>query len=161
MNGAPGAERRPVLIIVCGLPGSGKTTMARHLADERGGIRLSPDDWMQALEIDLWDSGVRDKVERLQWALGRDLLRTGNVVIVEWGTWGRDERTTLREEARALGAQVELVMLDPPVDELYRRITGRGQEDPAITLADLEQWDAVIQRPDAAELAGYDAVIST
>ncbi|HVK34029.1 MAG TPA: AAA family ATPase, partial [Microlunatus sp.] len=79
----------PVLIIVCGLPGAGKTTISRSLATERTGIRLCPDDWLEALEISLWDEQLRDRVERLQWELARDLLRAGNVVIIEWGTWGR------------------------------------------------------------------------
>ena len=149
----------PVLIIVCGLPGAGKTTMARSLATERTGIRLCPDDWLEALEISLWDEQLRDRVERLQWELARDLLRAGNVVIIEWGTWGRDERERLRLEARTLGAQAELVFLDPPLDELWRRIEARGQEDPPITRANIEQWDRTIQRPDADELADYDTSV--
>ena len=147
----------PVLIIVCGLPGAGKTTISRSLATERTGIRLCPDDWLEALEISLWDEQLRDRVERLQWELARDLLRAGNVVIIEWGTWGRDERERLRLEARTLGAQAELVFLDPPLDELWRRIEARGQESPPIPRDDLDRWDRVFQRPDAEELAAYDS----
>ncbi|HEY5784619.1 MAG TPA: ATP-binding protein [Microlunatus sp.] len=145
-----------VLIIVCGLPGAGKTTVARSLASERTGIRLCPDDWLEALDISLWDERLRDRIERLQWDLGRELLRAGNVVIIEWGTWGREERDRLLMEARTLGAQVELVFLDPPLDELWRRIETRGQEDPPIPRSDLDRWDRVFERPGEDELAEYD-----
>ena len=37
------------LIIVCGLPGSGKTTTATELAARRQGVRLNPDEWLAAL----------------------------------------------------------------------------------------------------------------
>jgi len=81
------------------------------------------------------------------------------VVIIEWGTWGRDERERLRLEARTLGSQAELVFLDPPLDELWRRIQARGQESPAIPRDDLDRWDQVFQRPDADELADYDTSV--
>lgn len=149
----------PVLIIVCGLPGAGKTTMASSQAVERNGIRLCADDWLEALDINLWDQRLRDRVERLQWDLAQELLRLGNVVIVEWGSWGRDERERLRTQARLLGARVELIFLDPPLDELWRRIERRGQEDPPITRSDLDDWDKIIQRPDEDELADYDSSV--
>lgn len=104
------------------------------------------------------DEGTRDRVERLQWELGRDLLRLGNVVIIEWGTWGRGERDRLRIEARGLGARTELIFLNPPLDELWRRIVARQQEDPPIPRAELDRWDAVFERPDAAEAGAFDAV---
>src|SRR5262245_33038867 len=83
-NSATGAR----LIIVCGLPGSGKTTLAKQLQEQRGAILLSADEWIEALSIDLWDEPRRGQVEALQWRLGQDLLRLGLVVIIDWGTWG-------------------------------------------------------------------------
>ena len=42
------------MIIVCGLPGSGKTTRAKALEREHGAVRLSADDWMDDLGLNLW-----------------------------------------------------------------------------------------------------------
>ena len=41
--------QRPLLIAFCGLPGSGKTTVARELERETGAIRFSTDEWMAEL----------------------------------------------------------------------------------------------------------------
>ena len=65
------------LIVVCGLPGSGKTTTAKQLAFHRRGLRLGPDDWMAALGANLWDSRMRELVESLQWSVAQDLLQIG------------------------------------------------------------------------------------
>src|SRR5689334_1803647 len=100
-------ESRPMsggrLIILCGLPGSGKSTLARSLEASLGAIRMSPDDWMEALGINLYDEAARAKIEALQWTLAQQLLSRGLTVTIEWGTWGHSERETLRLGARALG----------------------------------------------------------
>ena len=62
----------------------------------------------------------------------------------------------LRVEARELGASVELVYLDVPVDELWRRIQQRGREDPPITRAELEVWSRDFERPTEEEMALYN-----
>ena len=118
----------PRLIIVCGLPGSGKTMHAKLVEDRLGAIRFSLDEWIDALSLDLYDEGRRGKVEALQWKFGQELLRLGIAVIVEWGTWGRSERDSLRLGTRALGAAVELHYLSAPVDVLFDRIQRRGRE---------------------------------
>lgn len=113
---------------------------------------------MSALGVDLWDAAMRERVEALQWLLAGDLLRVGVTVIIEWGTWGRSERDVLRVEARKLGASVELVYLDVPLDELWRRIQARGMEDPPIKRSDLDTWARTFQPPDEAEIRLYDRV---
>jgi predicted kinase len=97
------SPRAGCLIVTCGLPGSGKTTTSLELATEREGVRLSPDEWMATLDINLWDEAARERVETLQWALVQELLQVGAAVIIEWGSWARVERDSLRERARQLG----------------------------------------------------------
>jgi len=57
------------LIIVCGLPGSGKTTFAKTLESKLYAIRFCPDEWMEALGIDIYDEQRRAKIEALQWQI--------------------------------------------------------------------------------------------
>jgi len=124
--------RRARLIVVCGLPCSGKTTHAKALGARLAAFRVCPDEWMDALGINLWDEVTRAKIEALQWSLAQQqLLKLGVSIIIEWGTWGRSERDLLREGAPKLGAAVELHFLDAPVEELFRRAQQRMMENPA------------------------------
>jgi len=149
----------PRLIIVCGLPGSGKTTHARGVAGQLRAVRFCPDEWMAALSIDAYDENKREKIEALQWKLGQELLALGLVVVIEWGTWGREERDALRLQARALGAAVELHYLTASIDVLFERIQRRGLEGPPVERKSLVEWSEKFQAPDDEEKALYDKVV--
>lgn len=148
------------LILICGLPGSGKTTVATQLAADARAVRLSPDEWKHALGIDYYDEQMRVRLEERLWGLARELLTLGQSVILENGFWARKERDELRLAARTLGVAVDLHYLEAPVEELWRRLELRNaQAAPGtvpITRIDLEKWSAVFERPDAAELALFD-----
>ncbi len=146
----------PRLIIVCGLPGSGKTTLAKELEQKLRAVRFSADEWMTALSLDLYDEGARGRIEALQWRFGQELLAQGLTVIVEWGTWGRSERDALRLRARALGAAVELHYLAAPADVLFERIQRRGMENPPIEREALLRWFEIFQAPTPEEMALFD-----
>ncbi|PYX49420.1 MAG: ATP-binding protein [Acidobacteria bacterium] len=152
----PTASAGPRLIIMCGLPGSGKTTLAKLLESRLGAIRFSPDEWMDALSLNLYDEEKRAKIEALQWKLSQELLAYGLIVIIEWGTWGRSERDTLRLGARALGAAVELHYLSVPEDVLFDRIQRRDLERPPIEREALSRWFAIFQAPTPEEMALFD-----
>ncbi|MHA6728450.1 AAA family ATPase [Devosia sp. A369] len=144
------------LIIVCGLPGSGKTTHAQALITRHGGVSFSPDDWMDGLALDLWDQDRRARIENLQWQVAQQVLTVGGTAIIEWGTWSRAERDMLRLAARNLGASVELHYLTAEPDILFDRIHQRGREDPPITRPMLQLWASAFEEPTAEERALYD-----
>ena len=92
------------LVLICGLPASGKSTLARQLAPKIPAIRLDKDQWTTQLSHDPWDDEFRLRLERQLWALTQELLAQGHSVILEWGHSARVERDEKRLGARALGS---------------------------------------------------------
>lgn len=152
---------RAHLVVITGLPGSGKTTLATALADQLDAVRFCPDEWMMAAGIDLWDSDTRARIEAFQHELALDRLERGRNVVIEWGVWTRAERNTLRDEARAVGATVELRYTSAPIEELWRRIGERDREGHwgarPIERQELEEWAAQFEPPTEDEIGTYDA----
>src|SRR5580704_11056574 len=148
-----GPDTGPRLIIVCGLPGSGKTTLSKMLESRLRAVRLSADDWLDALSINLHREDMRGKIEMLQWRVAQELLVSGLTVIIEWGTWARSERDALRLGARALGAAVELHYLFAPVEILFKRLQNRGRENPPIERDAISRWSETFQAPEPEETA--------
>ena len=145
------------LILMCGLPGAGKTTRAVALAARLSAVRLSPDEWLTGLGLDLHDVPLRERLEQLLWRHTRDLLVLGQDVILEYGFWGRSERDEKRRAARELGVTVHLIYLHAPLDELIRRVEARNQIGPVVvTAAQMAEFATWFQAPDAAELARFD-----
>jgi predicted kinase len=144
------------LIIVCGVPGSGKTTAAKMLESRLPAVRFCPDEWLDALSINLHREDMRARIEALQWKLAQDLLTLGLTVIIEWGTWARSERDTLRLGARALGAAVELHYLHAPTDVLFERLQGRGRENPPIRRDEVSRWPEIFEVPTIEEMELFD-----
>jgi predicted kinase len=147
------------LILLCGLAGAGKTTLAKRLETD-GAVRMCPDEWIVALGFDIYDKDARVAVERLQWELSRTLVLRGVTVVDECGVWQRWERDARRRWAREHGIAVELRFLDAPVKVLSARVAQRNRAlpegAPRIDPALVAFWNDRIERPDADELALFD-----
>ncbi len=147
-------------MLICGLPASGKSTLARQLAPKIPAIRLDKDGWVTQLGADVWDDEFRVRLERRLWALTQELLARGQSVILEWGHWARVERDEKRLGARALGVGVELHYLHAPLEELIgradRRTTSGEWTALPITRAHFEEWSTIFQPPDEQEFLLFD-----
>lgn len=150
----------PTLYMICGLPGAGKTTLAKQIEVTESALRLCPDEWIAALLADITDTTemnrLRDPVESLQWDLAKRALVLGMDVILENGFWSREERVRFRSEAKALGVRVELKYLDVTRDELWARLAKRNADLPpgsfAVTQEQLDLWWSWFEPPTADEI---------
>ena len=161
--------KSPLLHLICGLPGSGKTTLAKNIAASTGAIRFSPDEWIK----DIWNDKAetegnqfRDQIEQLQWKTAKQMLQNSISIIIEWGTWGRTEREKLRDEAKNVGAVVKFYYLDISREILKERVLMRNQQTdrhefyipPEEIETFLDECFKSFQIPTPEELATYDFI---
>jgi predicted kinase len=155
------AEGVPATVtLFCGLPGSGKTTLARRLAHQGKGIRICTDEWQHELGVAHTDEDFHERLQRVLYRHALGLLRAGCDVILEDGLWRAEERTEKFRDARECGARIELHVFDVPIEELWTRLQDRNLLAAAgaapVTRDDLERAWSVFEPPTAAELAMVD-----
>ena len=144
------------LVLMVGLPGAGKTTLARELAAAHQALRLTPDQWMIPLFGDSMADGKRWVLEGRLISVALQALRLGTSVVLDYGLSGRDERSALRWLARSAGAACQVVYLPVDKDVQLARIAHRQETTPHQTYpmseADVDAWREQFQVPDATEL---------
>lgn len=155
------------LHLMVGLPGSGKTTLARKLEVEHSALRLTLDEW----HIRLFGGDVHDEsdeadwsthnarhstIEELLWEAASRVLVLGLDVILDFGFWSRDERDELRARAHDLGAALRIHYADVSEELILARVRARNAQLPAGTFhipeARLKEWMLVFEPPSLDEL---------
>ncbi|MFD7501422.1 AAA family ATPase [Streptomyces sp. NPDC059850] len=130
----------PLAVLLAGLTGSGKTTVAQALTGH-GFTRLSVDEEVHRLHgrygVDYPEHTYFER-QRPVVATIRELLvkelRTGNDVVLDHGLWRRAERDDWQRAARDAGAHPLVVYLPTDRDELLRRLAERNQRQDANAL---------------------------
>ena len=153
---------QPTLFLTVGLPGTGKTTEARRIEVEMKALRLTKDEWVSALYGRANPSSASDVIEGRLIEIGLRALDLGVNVVIDFGLWGRDERSALRQAAANLGAAVEMRYFELAPAEQRRRLDERQTEQPHTTWpmsdAELAEWAAIISVPTAGELDGSEPI---
>ncbi len=109
------------IIMMRGLPASGKTTKARELMDEYGNfVRVNRDN-IRAMMHNGW-SGKNEKLTvTAEKAIVKSILDAGYNVIVDDTNLGKKHEDMWRSITNELGAKFEIVKMDTPIDECIRR----------------------------------------
>jgi len=101
--------------LVCGFLGVGKTTFAKRLVEQVGGVRFSVDE----LYLQLFATGPTYELDRAALArlltvldqLWPQVVAAGTDVVLDFGFWRRHLRDHVRTLAHAQGAETQLYWL--------------------------------------------------
>lgn len=127
---------KPILHLIVGLPGSGKTALARRLERDHSALRLTPDEWIARLLPAGWDGKeldrLRDPTEAIEWEMAS------------------------RARAEAVGARVRIHFCDVSLEDLRARLAARneslGPGEFGIDEAALTLWASRFEPPTPDEL---------
>ncbi|MCC9308404.1 ATP-binding protein [Kitasatospora sp. RB6PN24] len=129
-------ERMSTVVLMCGLPGAGKTTYAMELV-RRGHVRLSIDEtvWQRlgqrdaglVLAAEAYDQ-LKEEVRREQRQELVELMLAGRDVVVDYSFWSRAARDDYKALVESHGCRWELVHLKADRTTLERRLAVRNGE---------------------------------
>jgi predicted kinase len=133
------------LIIIGGLPGVGKTVIARELARLIGAVYLRVDSIEQAIRSSgVLSQPVIDAGYRVAYAVAEDNLRNGRTVVVDSVNplnLTRDAWVGVANRVQVRALEVEVICSD--VDEHRRRVETRIADIPGLKLP---TWEEVAGR---------------
>jgi predicted kinase len=134
----------PRLVVQCGLPGVGKSTVAREIADRLDGERIRSDAVRRELVDDpTYSRAEKERVYEAMLERAREALVDGRPVVLD----ATFERSARRDDAAALadevGADLTLVRVVCAEEVARRRIRDRG-DDPSE--ADVSVYENALDR---------------
>ena len=153
----------PAVYILCGIPFSGKSTLARALAAQRGWTHVDVD----AIAAGLMSPGSAEVTED-QWteafaasyAQVAASLARGQSVVHDATNWARSARERVREIAHQLGVEAHVIYVAVPVGEAERRRRANEGERHEVSDSDFQEVVGSLEPPTADEsVLVYDGTL--
>jgi len=137
----------PYLLILCGLPSSGKTTISKNVAsllEDKHGIStmvISSDDFRDMLSYS--SKGFKPERETSVKILYEKTiatgLETGFLVISDDMNYYKSMRSDLRQLAKRAEADYDIVYVDTPVEQAIKWNQERGSPIPSSLIEEINQ----------------------
>ena len=149
-------DRKPCLVLIMGLPGAGKSTLARALA-EKAGLHVIRSDVVRKELANQPDQGRTQTQESLytrEWhdrtyaeclLCAERLIRDGNRAIVDANFRQEKDRRAFREAAVRCGVPICMIHCQASAETARRRLEGRkgdvSDADWSVYLHATESWE--------------------
>ena len=152
--------------LICGATGAGKTTYARALCEDIGGLRFSIDDWMAVLYGDdrpaeadhAWYMARIDRIERQIWTLVQPLAAQAVPAVLDLGFTIAEHRSRFHRLAQDAALTTSLHVLEAPVAERWHRVQQRNRNRRetfalSVSRSDFDFVEALWEPPTEDEIA--------
>jgi predicted kinase len=123
-------KRKPIVYLICGFIGAGKTTFAKKLEEKTGAVRITKDEWsIRIIGNDPTIDGYEEwdtKIIELSRDVAFQLAEKGIDVIIDEGFWAKEQRDELRRKIDAIGAKAVMYYVETPIETIRDRVVGRN-----------------------------------
>ena len=123
-------RRQPIVYLICGFIGAGKTTFAKKLEGKTGAVRITKDEWsIRLIGNDPTIDGYKEwdhKICGLSRDVAFQLAEKGIDVIIDEGFWERELRDEMRRRTGAIGAKAVMYYIETPIETIRERVAGRN-----------------------------------
>jgi predicted kinase len=152
---------------LCGMPTSGKTTLAKKLEEEHQAIRFTLDERMIAqydFSIDDDEYGPLAAEEKMtMWHEGQRALAVGQDIILDWSLWSKSARYEWSQRILDAGFDYKIYYLDATLEILCQRATVRNADQEIvahfISLTELERFWEIFQPPIVSENLNLEIIL--
>ncbi|WP_038177949.1 AAA family ATPase [Vibrio rhizosphaerae] len=147
------------IYFICGFIGSGKTTYAKKLEQERKAFRFNADEWMiplfgEHMAREVFDARLLTLKSLFQ-SSAIQMINLNVSVIFDFGFWTKSERLALTKWAKEHDLDFEFIYLDVSYEECQRRALQRnavrGEHAYEMTPEMLALFWSKFERPDPDE----------
>lgn len=123
-------KRKPIVYLICGFIGAGKTTFAKKLEEKTGAVRISKDEWsIRLIGNDPTINGYAEwdhEICELSRDVAFQIAEKGIDVIIDEGFWAKEQRDEMRRRINAIGAKAVMYYVETPIETIRERVVGRN-----------------------------------
>ncbi|MFA5894237.1 MAG: ATP-binding protein [Candidatus Shapirobacteria bacterium] len=146
------------LYILCGIPFSGKTTLAKKMEDKLNTLSIDLD----AIKFEFFGNDATDaligkegwnRIYQEMYQRIKDALSSGRTVVHDTGNFTKYERDLVRKIAEEQKLESTTIFVDIPTAEAYKRLVANRQTKARFDVPDDDFYGVVeeMEIPDANE----------